>query len=462
MPWHFLDRFIHPSFQKRLDDFYKARLLVGILLSVAISVVSFWPMFFLIDGLPTSAHIGYIAIGGSALVLWSLLLIALKRSDQHFQIIAQLALFSMLIVLFAGISITGGTLQTEIHPLLSVPSVIAFLLLGHKKGIYWSAAILLCFILFSVIAIRGTEFYNLPPEILRPALRVFNWSYAFIIIASLTYLYELISSSNLKESDLQQQHYKRISDVAMNSEIIHDTANQLSHTGEELLNSTIHQKAAIESLATTTEELLATSEDNLKNASTSLQKAAEIKKLLEQCHDNSQRLNEAMSAIKSSNQEIQMINNLINDIAQQTNLLSLNAMIEASRFEGENGGFQVVALEVKKLAELSVEAVGNINKVLAENTNAVEQGFNFTQTLSEQVIHIQTEVDPVTFTNQQVVDGCNEQTLAISQLNHSVQQIDEAISNNRKLAMNATLLADDMQDEASKLKQLAKDAEQSS
>jgi methyl-accepting chemotaxis protein len=166
-----------------------------------------------------------------------------------------------------------------------------------------------------------------------------------------------------------------------------------------------------------------------------------------------------MGAIRSSNKEIQIINNVINDIAQQTNLLSLNAMIEASRFEGENAGFQVVALEVKKLAEQSVEAVGNINKVLEDNTKAVEQGFSLTQTLSRQVIHIQTEVEPVTITNQQVVDGCNEQTLAIEQLNHSVQQIDLAISNNRKLAMNATLLADELQDETSKLKQLAKDAE---
>lgn len=455
MPWHRLDFFIHDSYQQNLSSFYKARLLVGILLSIAISVISFCPLFFIIDGLPPQAFTAYLVIGISGFTLWSSLLFFLKTSTLHFELISQIALLSMVSILFSGILITGGPLLTEVHPLLSVPSIMAFLLVGYRKGVYWSVGIVLSFFLLSILSIRGIEYYNFPPESIRPALRLFNWSYAFIIIASLTYLYEVISTSSLNQSTAQQERYKHISNMAMNSDVIHATANQLSESGEELLNSTIHQKAAIENLAATTEELFATSEDNLQNASTSLQKAGEIQVQLIQSHSHSVALSSAMEHIKSSSEEIQIINNVINDIAQQTNLLSLNAMIEASRFDEENGGFQIVALEVKKLAERSVDAVGQINKVLKENTEAVEQGFQYTQTLAQQIEHIQQQIAPVTLTNQQVVDGCNEQTLAIGQVNDSVQQIDEAIANNRKLAMNATLLADDMQDETLKLKALA-------
>ncbi len=455
MPWHYLDYFIHPEFQTDQSTFYKARLLVGILLAIIFSVISFFPFFAFIEGLPQQAVIAYTVSGLSGMALWAGLLYLLKTTRIYFRLIAHIALASMAAVLLSGIGITGGPIETEVHPLLSVPAIIAYLLLGHKQGSLWTIILLTCFLGMAVFSIRGFEYINLPPESIRPALRLFNWGYAFLTISALTYLYELINTSSLQKSADQQERYRNITNVALNSETIFKTAQQLSESGEELLNSTIDQKASIENLATTTEELLATSEDNLSNASNSLKHANTIKQLLMISHADSLQLNEAMQMVKDSSDEIQEINNLINDIAQQTNLLSLNAMIEASRFDEEQSGFQVVALEVKKLAERSVEAVENINKVLAENTKAVAQGVELAITLTSQMNDIQQQITPVTSTNQQVVDGCNEQTLAIGQINHSISQIDGVISNNRKLAMNATLLADQMQEETAKLKSLS-------
>ena len=74
-----------------------------------------------------------------------------------------------------------------------------------------------------------------------------------------------------------------------------------------------------------------------------------------------------MAEVSNLSHEIQMINNVINDISYQTNLLSLNAMIEASRAGEGNGGFKVVATEVQKLAERSAEAAKSINELLEKN-----------------------------------------------------------------------------------------------
>ena len=459
MPWQLLDNFIHDHYQEDANILYKARLLAGILAGAAISIMVLFLFFFLIDGLNQQSYLSYGLTGVAGTFVWLALLYILKTSHQSFLLIAHLSIFIMTAILFSSIAITGGPLTTEIHPLLSGPCVIAFLLLGGKQGAYWSLAIFSIFIILSIGALNNLTFYNLAPDSLRITLRIAIWCYAFLVIAALAYLYELISATLLYKSERQRQRYKHVNDIAVDNRIIHDTVSQLSTAGETLLNSTIHQKAAIEQLALTTEELLATSADNLQNATSSMNNAQLIKTQLIQCHQGSTKLSTAMQEIQASNEQIQTINNVINDITQQTSLLSLNAMIEASRLEAENSGFHVVALEVKKLAERSVAAVSDINAVLMKNTEAVEQGLLHTKTLDEQLQLIQLNIDPVTQTSQQVVEGCNEQNLAIEQVNHSVQQIDEAIANNRKLAMNSTLLADDMQEETAKIKKLAEEIE---
>jgi methyl-accepting chemotaxis protein len=114
---------------------------------------------------------------------------------------------------------------------------------------------------------------------------------------------------------------------------------------------------------------------------------------------------------------------IIEEIARQTNLLALNAAIEAAR-AGEHGkGFAVVASEVRKLAERSQTAAGEINKLSASSVKIAERAGEM---LSMMVPDIQKNADLV----QEIAAASNEQSAGAGQINQAIQQLDQVVQQN--------------------------------
>jgi methyl-accepting chemotaxis protein len=98
------------------------------------------------------------------------------------------------------------------------------------------------------------------------------------------------------------------------------------------------------------------------------------------------KLEKEMLMIESSSQEITSIIELINEIAEQTNLLSLNASIESARAGEAGKGFNIVAGEIRKLAEKSTQAANRIHELITNNNKIIQEGVKYSKTTTN-ILH---------------------------------------------------------------------------
>ncbi|NRB41807.1 MAG: hypothetical protein HRU20_25600 [Pseudomonadales bacterium] len=453
-----IDFFVGPAFHRNTEQLFKARFLVGILISFLLSIISFAPMFSLIPELPSTAVWAYICIATPLSLCWLGLLHLLKKS-QAFKLCSHISVASLLLVLYAGMCITGGPTGSEIHPLLVIPVIVAFFLLGQRGGVIWSVITGFIYLFLVVLDVSGILFMQLAPVEAMGVLRLFNFSYAFSLTCILVYMYEGMNSTMVKERDDEREKLEHIANVAVENSVVNDSAEALAESGDALLESAIHQKQAIEQLAVTTEELGATADKNSHLAKDAMAAIQDSDEHLLISRGDLLQLVSSMEQVKQSSKEIQSINNVINDIAYQTNLLSLNAMIEASRSSDENSGFKVVALEVKKLAERSADAAADINELLSKNLSAVQQGGQLSNKIEQRFNEIADKFGPLVQTIQQVSNASDEQNSAIRQITEGLIAIDKVIEENKNRAYRSSTAAKKLRENSALLTELVMNLE---
>jgi len=123
----------------------------------------------------------------------------------------------------------------------------------------------------------------------------------------------------------------------------------------------------------------------------------------------------AMEEIARSAKNINNVISLIMEIADQTNLLALNAAIEAAR-AGEHGkGFAVVADEVRKLAERSAASANEITKLITNSMKQVENGVKLSQAVEESLKHVVEDIKSISEQTQGISSSTEEQAASMEQ-----------------------------------------------
>ena len=214
------------------------------------------------------------------------------------------------------------------------------------------------------------------------------------------------------------------------SEMVSSSAGQLSQ-------GTTEQAASAEEASSSVEEMNASIKQNADNAAQT-EKIA-LKSAVD-ATESGKAVNETVRAMK----EIASRISIIEEIARQTNLLALNAAIEAAR-AGEHGrGFAVVASEVRKLAERSQSAAGEIGELSTMNVEIAEQAGAM---LAKLVPDIQKTAELV----QEISAASKEQTMGADQINSAIQQLNHVIQQNAGAAEELSSTAEELSSQAEQL-----------
>ncbi|WP_136689786.1 methyl-accepting chemotaxis protein [Halorhabdus amylolytica] len=217
-----------------------------------------------------------------------------------------------------------------------------------------------------------------------------------------------------------------------------NASEEVSEAVEEIASAAADQREMLEAASEEMSNLSASVEEVAASAETVAERSHETARIAEESEETAQRAIEdardARTAIDSTVQSVESLEermaeigeivDLIGDIAEQTNMLALNANIEAARAGGEDGGdgFAVVAEEVKGLAEQTQKSAADIEALIADVTSQTERTVEQARTAEQYVLEEVQAAEAVAEAFEQVATNAEETDEGIQEINRATDE----------------------------------------
>jgi methyl-accepting chemotaxis protein len=228
-----------------------------------------------------------------------------------------------------------------------------------------------------------------------------------------------------------------VMDIQMIADSVRSGSQQTSSSSQQMSQGANEQATAAEEVSSSVEEMSANIRQNAENAQ-------QTERIADKSAQDAEAGGEAVAKTVAAMRDIAGRVEIIQEIARQTNLLALNAAIEAAR-AGEHGkGFAVVASEVRKLAENSQKAAGEITRM---SGTSVEIAEGAGEMLTRMVPDIQKTAELV----QEISAASSEQDRGAQQISSSITQLDQVIQQNASASEEMASTAEELLGQAEQL-----------
>lgn len=244
-----------------------------------------------------------------------------------------------------------------------------------------------------------------------------------IMIVSLTIVREIVNSMEGITRDLDES-----------SREVSVASSQLDAASQKLAEGSTEQAASIQETSSTLEETASMVKQNRENTQQAAVLAKQSKDYANKSNTEMQKMMTAMDDLKKSSAEIAKIIKVIDEIAFQTNILSLNAAVEAARAGDAGKGFAVVAEEVRSLAQRSAQAAKDTTVIIESNINLSVNGADMAKDVQKSISEIDIQSKKVSELLDEISVATDEQAQGVDQINKAISQMEIVLSSNAQTA----------------------------
>ena len=231
--------------------------------------------------------------------------------------------------------------------------------------------------------------------------------------------------SELKESLLYilKRFNSTLTEISNLAEQVSSNALEVENASKSLADGATEQAGVIEELNATIDTVVDMAEDTAKETQSA---SARVKASANKANEEKEKMNDLLTEMKHITEISKEIGNIITDIediAAQTNLLSLNASIEAARAGEAGRGFAVVADQIGKLAADSAKSVVNTRDLIDKTLVEIEKGNTITRTTADAFNQIIADMESFAELAENTMEKANSQAESLEQIGQGIEQL---------------------------------------
>ncbi len=242
-----------------------------------------------------------------------------------------------------------------------------------------------------------------------------------------------------------------VSNVKNSADKVTAEANKVLIGNNDLSQRTDSQASSLEETAASMNEMASAIKESAEGVSQSTSMVSEAKESLIKAGIIVEDSVNKMNDVYESSTKIIDITKLIEDIAFQTNILALNASVEAARAGDQGKGFAVVASEVRNLAQNTQESVKNITALINDSTDKIHLAAKSVQESKEIFDDISAKMDSASNIMERINTASQEQQKGIEQVNTAINNMDSSVQKNAFLVEEAAAASQSLLNESNEL-----------